>query len=414
MSTTGKTRWAAGLAALLILAGLLAGCAQVLPTPVEPATINFLIDDYEQEYYKALIPKFNEQYPNITVQLSWRESGGGGNWDARKVTSDMLSDPSDPTLTENALDLSPFLTQSEWVKREDYFPGVLDGLNIEGKQVALPYGLDPWVMYYNKALFDQRQVEYPRVGWTLTDFIATAGQLTDAETGYYGYSPVDFQIDSFFFLYQMGGRIADESGKPTFTEPRTVEAMEWYSRLFHEYQVAVGPKAAYSLYGSQSLFGSGGYAAGILSSRTAMWIGPFSMRMVPQMAQMQTGIAPLPSDGAPLTAATFEGYAISKLSKQPEASWKWIAFLAQEMPMITYPARRSLAESAAFDNLVGAEAAQGVRDAMQTAILANREMAGPIGNKMNILVRVAEQIANGEVGVEQALNAAQILAENSQ
>ena len=59
---------------------------------------------------------------------------------------------------------------------------------LEGKQYAVPFGVDPWVMFYNKDLFDHYTVAYPQPGWDWTDFLAQAQALRHPEDSIYGYA----------------------------------------------------------------------------------------------------------------------------------------------------------------------------------------------------------------------------------
>lgn len=65
--------------------------------------------------------------------------------------------------------------------------GGVDSYVIDGTAYATPYRQDSWVLYYNKALFDEAGVDYPDGSWTWDDYVAAADELaagTDANGTY--------------------------------------------------------------------------------------------------------------------------------------------------------------------------------------------------------------------------------------
>ncbi len=400
---------------VLILAGLLLGACQPRPTPAPLVTdtIAFAFPSADTAYYRALLVKFNQQHPEIGVDLLPRDGGYGDvAWDVRVISRRIVTNPDNPA-SADFLSLDAFIAQNPTFDRADYYPGTLEAFTDQGKLKALPYGLDPEVMFYNKDLFDQRQVAYPQAGWTRDDFLQKASALSDPAQGVYGYVSDNEHEDAFFFAMQHGGRLADDSGKPTLSDPLTVEAMTWYGRLFHEYRVAPTPDVIGDLYVS-----SEAYAAAIVSGRTGMWMGPYSNWIGDETVgkyKFRLGAAPLPKDAQPFTLAMFEGYAVSPGAAAPEACWAWITFLSGEMPNRLLPARRSLAESQTYINLTGSEVAQAGRDSLADARLVNR-FGGGMGQfgAQEAFFWAVEQIVNGEMTAAQALAQAQIRAEQSQ
>ena len=57
-------------------------------------------------------------------------------------------------------------------------PSITKGLQFEGKQVALPYDVGPFVMFYNKDAFKAAGLKEPAIGWTTDDFMSDAKALT--------------------------------------------------------------------------------------------------------------------------------------------------------------------------------------------------------------------------------------------
>jgi multiple sugar transport system substrate-binding protein len=64
------------------------------------------------------------------------------------------------------------------IKASDYVPSITKGLQFDGKQVALPYDVGPFVMFYNKDAFKAAGLKEPATGWTTEEFMADAKALT--------------------------------------------------------------------------------------------------------------------------------------------------------------------------------------------------------------------------------------------
>jgi multiple sugar transport system substrate-binding protein len=227
------------------------------------------------------------------------------------------------------------------------------------------------VMYYNRDLFDQYNVPYPQIGWTWDDFLERAVALRDPDAFVFGYGPRLPPGDAVLFIYQHGGRIFDDPENPTrttFDDPLTIEALEWYARLVHDYD------AAPSLNQAAHAYGDGSYAIyeGIRTGKVGMWTGALSERGGlgwPFKWKMAWGMVPLPSDAQSWTEVVVEGYAISSGTEHYDACWEWIAWLSEQVPYRFMPARRSLAESSAYEDQVGAEVAAVARALMEHAYI---------------------------------------------
>jgi ABC-type glycerol-3-phosphate transport system substrate-binding protein len=397
---------------LIILWGMsLSACGLGAPAVV-PVTITFAYPNYDQAFYEGLLTKFKAQEPAITVELHpWRPSSGYRSdslTDVMVVGTDVLStsNPQD-ALTASAIPLDALIEQQSDFNSSDFYPGTLDAFKLEGKTYAIPSGLDPWVMYYNRDLFDRFQVPYPQTGWTWDDFLLKAGALTHKDEELFGYTPRLNYEDALFFLMQHGGRLVDETGKPTLDDPSNVEALQWYTRLFQYYHVAPTQQEAEAAFG----YARDTAILGILKGKAGMWIGPLSERggMTTDQVKwnMQWGVAALPRDKFAFTGSYFEGFAISAASKNVSSAWKWISFLSQQAPARLMPARRSLAESQQYASQAGQDAAAAARASMENVLLATPDTVNKLGPVFNLFFETVTRMVNNTSPVEDALKAAQ-------
>ena len=398
-----------GLACLaaLLLAGL-PGCT-TLGLVEKPITLTFAFPAYDQEYYQNLLPAFKKQAANITVELhpvtgaptqsDFKRDVFVFNWEVSANATDKVVQAAKP--------LETLVAQDRSFNEADFYPNTLDAFKTNGKLYAIPAGLDPWVMYYNKDLFDQYGVAYPQPGWTWDDFLQKAAALTAPDKGIYGYTTREGYADSFFFLGQHGGRLVDNNGQPTFNDPLNVEAMQWYSRLFYDLKVAPTLAESSALYG----YSRDSALLGILSGKIGMWHGTLSDRggMNQNLAKwnIRWGVIPLPMEARPFTGAFFEGYAIANELANPEAAWQWISFLSQQAPNRLMPPRRSVAESANYANQAGADVAEAGRASLQNALLATPEALQQLGPALNLFFESVSQIVERHIPPEIALETAQ-------
>lgn len=387
---------------------ILTGCAQPIPTP-EPVTIKFPYYERDAAHYTALAEQFKAHYPNITVELvQLRWQGGGQITDNDVFMADQLSLPQ--LVRQGAiLNLTPLIEQDSSFDRGVFYPGALETFQYEGRTWGIPSDINMLLMYYNKDLFDRYMVPYPASGWTWNDFLERAEDITDPSSGVFGYAihhDAEYAVmEPILFIHQHGGRLFDNWQNPTditFNDPLNVEAMEWYAGLIHTRGVAPsrtqGPDSIqYYPYG------------GVMQNKFGMWMGMLSDQggvTWPARWQMQWGVVPLPRDRAAFTLATVNGFVISAKSQHPDACWKWIMFLNEQMPTLNMPARRALAESNEYTLLAGVEVAEAARAAVGDAMLINPNLIG-YEQALNVLGAAFTAIRDGQTSAEAALNIAQ-------
>jgi multiple sugar transport system substrate-binding protein len=402
----GSGRWRVWSAGLCLLVVLLSGCGLGVPTQ-EPVTITFVYPDVDNAYYEPLAQQFNESHPYITVELEprpWDVLDQLGTEDVDVITADAfvlyaLRQQGD------ILSLEPFVEQDAFLDVADFYPGTLEALSSEGEVWAIPAGVDVQVMYYSQDLFDQNAVPYPQVGWTWDDFLNSALAVNDPEAGLYGYVSPPGHFDAVLFIYQHGGRIVDDlrdPTRPTFDDPLTIEALDWYARLFHEYDVAPTDQEA------RQAFGSGRYAVydGLRHGRVGMWMGDLSERGGLTWSVewfVEWGMAPLPSESQSITNAAVEGYAISAETGHLDASWEWILFLSQQVTYRLMPPRCSLAESSAYEQQVGQAVAAVATASMEHAVLLPPAVWTRFGGAMDTFGQAVDRIISEESTPQEAM-----------
>jgi len=415
-SRSGFARLRVVGASIFLVVVSLGGCGR--STPPGSITIRFACPADDTEYYELLVREFSEEHPDVFIELyftGWEELEylEAGDADVFVLWEEVLGG-----LREQGhlMSLDPFI-QNESFDLADFYPGAVEVLASEGRTWAIPSGVDPGVMFYNRDLFDRYDVAYPELGWTWDDFLSAALALRDPEADVYGYGPTEGIYDALPFVYQHGGQLFDSLQDPTrvvFDDPTAIEALEWYAALFQEYDVALSPKQAFLVFGPPPQYS---VHRGIVGEQVAIWTGLFSERggeyYWPDEWLMRWGMVPWPRDVEAVTYAHCEAYAISSQTQHPDEAWQWVVFLSEQMPYRLIPARKSLAQSAAYGQLVGGEAADVARVCMDSVMVLSPRVWTDFAGDLEVLEQAIEEIVNGDRGPLGAMDWARRQAEQS-
>jgi ABC-type glycerol-3-phosphate transport system substrate-binding protein len=162
------------------------------PTPVaeEAVTISFAVFGFEQGRYNDVIAAFEEENPDIKINLRSIEeildlNGLAAQWpeDARlrlASAADVSAVLYTPSAVDQGLllDMGPLMTADTQFDSADFFPSLLSQYQSDGGTWAMPTEANYQLIFYNKDAFDQAGLPYPESGWSWDDFLATAQTLT--------------------------------------------------------------------------------------------------------------------------------------------------------------------------------------------------------------------------------------------
>jgi len=224
-------------------------------------------------------------------------------------------------------DLTPFIENDPDFKLGDYFENVADIFRFEGGLYAIPLDFTPMVMYYNKRLFDEAGVPYPRDGWTWPEFVDAAERLTlpgetpGAYPRQYGMFFENVMPFWVLWLWSGGGDVLDPTGQTAsgyFDGPASVKSIEFLLGLMHEHGVAPTKRAA-------AIAGGDLFRAG----KAAMDIKGHWMMIDYAAAGLDVGVTSVPVRPGvePSTVIYASGMAISAKAEQPELAWEFIKHL---------------------------------------------------------------------------------------
>ena len=240
----------------------------------------------------------------------------------------------DKSLTDPNLDFADFSKGGmAWATQAD------------GRIDSLPFNIDPWVIYYNKELFDAKNVAYPK---SFPEIVDAAAKLNDPAKGISGFVARGLKNANVpvwtSFLLGYGGGFVDANGKLMTETAAAVNAATMYQTLLAK----SGPQgvAGFNWNEAQSLF---------LQGKAAMWLDgigfaqpledPAKSRIVGKVGY---GVMP-PGPKAQVSAMFGDGEGISSFSKKKGPAWlylQWASNKANQARMLQSAAGAPVRNSA--------------------------------------------------------------------
>lgn len=310
----------------------------------------------QEEAVTGLFARYEEQNPDVRIELvsipfsamkqqlvvSLRSGDApdmgyiDGRWIPEMEAAGFLAD-----LTERA----------EELERDDWHDGPWMASTVDGRVHGIPDRIDPWMVYYNVDLFEAAGVE---------EFPETMSELVEAGTaltgdGVYGWGLIGANdatlIGRFLnFLYAFGGGFLNEDGTEAIINNEAgVEALEFYTDLLNEHEIAQ-PSAIGNSHGDvRQLF---------MTNQVAMIIdGPWARGTLREMApnvNWSVGQIPAADGEEPRFTTTSWYYTVFEASENKDEVWDFIAYLTETENMsagvVTLPARKSAAETERFQD----------------------------------------------------------------
>ena len=148
---------------------------------VELHWLNKCESDSEAQIWQQVADLVHEKYPNITVTIentNWTsywtklpvELASGNAPDLIYMHFSRASD-----YTDSMLPISDYIEKDEDINIDEFYSGILDSFIFDDQVYALPYDFGPYIMYYNKDLFEKAGVkEFPE---TWTEFLDAIKKL---------------------------------------------------------------------------------------------------------------------------------------------------------------------------------------------------------------------------------------------
>lgn len=290
-------------------------------------------------YWNDLANKYMELNPNVEIELvdfgsndysnvlATELSGSGTDFDVVSI-KDVPSyatlvgkgvlEPLDSYITQDSVDLAQYA-------------GVTDQVTVDNSLYELPFRSDIWLVFYNKDVFDAKNLDYPTNNMTVEEYDALARAVSDDTFGeeVYGshyhtwsstiqlfgildgkHSILDKNYDFMIPYYEMVLAEEDDGICQKYTDLKT-ESLH-YSAAFSEGNVAMINMGSWFVTTLINNLASGEYDASLCGN----W-----------------GIASYPhpdSVAAGTTLGAITGLAITSESQKKEAAWDFIKWVSGE------------------------------------------------------------------------------------
>lgn len=258
------------------------------------------------------------------------------------------------------------LTESSIIS-DKFYPKAIQALSYNGKIYAIPRDVSTLVVYYNKDLFDKKNLPYPNKDTTFDEFLQLAIKITDKNNGIFG---ISFEEEPLFYLpYLMsegGGLLADDFKTDILNTPESLRAIDFYANLRNKYHVS--PTRSESASATMAQMFLQGKLAIHISGR---WLVP----KYRESAEFNWDITQFPKGTkgsiVPLDAS---GWAISAKSDKKEEAMRLIKYLSSKESLekfsesgLIVPARIDAANSKYFFDGKKPKNAQVFLDVIQTS-----------------------------------------------
>lgn len=210
-----------------------------------------------QEAAQALVKRFNEEHPGITVNYTSVPWDGDYQTFNVAITSGNAPDVStgsgySPFQFDAMGEILPLDDLMEEMKADgsaDFEETAMKQFVQNGHQVAMPWNLDPKCIYYRKDILEENNIPVPT---TWDELLDACKQLSDGD--FYGMA-----IESAgawplnIFLINNGVSFIDENKQAAFTSDGVKETLEYFRTLSEEKVIAPG-SAGYTAAEAQKLF----------------------------------------------------------------------------------------------------------------------------------------------------------------
>lgn len=343
----------------------LTGCSGAAPSGPTTITFSYLWGGEEAKALEKVIADFNKSQSDIKVV-------GVSSPDAQKQLTSMSSSNGSFDISDNfgntvgswaskgiLAPLDDYL-KTEKVDLGEFAPASLDQMKYDGKTYALPIAVHTQQLMYNKDLLDAAGVQPPT---TMDELAAAVKKLTvtDASGAITQIGLGNPSASTLFTTlgYAFGGTWDGKDDKtPSPTDPKNVEALDWYTKTLTD------------TYGADKIAsftsGLGQYMSAqdpFYTGKEAMVVdGEWQAVNIPKVApNLNWGVVDIPAasdDLAGTTQVTTSTLFIPSNSKHKAEAAKFLAYMVSDKPMTDFtlalgnlPSKTALLTDAAYSDI---------------------------------------------------------------
>ncbi len=283
--------------------------------------------------YHQIIHEYELNNPDVLIQM---EPMPDTDYYARLEKLDLAGQS--PDIVYLADDYLPFLVRRGMLRPLEmssdvnfdptqYYPGLLEPGQIDGRQYLLPGDFSTLALYYNKFLFNKAGVPFPEDNWTWDNLLAAARMLTrdfnnDGKPDQWGIQMnANWDIGFEYWVAAAGGSLISADGKQVMgymDSPETIKAAKFYMDLYNLHKFAPPPADLEAWAGGNTEF-SEGKAAMMISGR---WVEPDFLAN----PEIDLGVAAPPRDKARANILFWSGSGITARTAHPAEASRFLAY----------------------------------------------------------------------------------------
>ena len=285
-----------------------------------------------------LLDRYKKMHPNVDIEI--QQVPGNQYYQRLKI---QFAAGVAPDIMQLAYDQLPSFAErntleplDRLIKRDRFpvgemFPELIPALKYKGKFYGLPRGWTTFVLYYNKDMFREAGVPFPREGWTWDDFLNACKKVTKDVDG-------DGRVDQFgcdaptqadgiaYWIWQNGGRMfTPDMKKCLLDSPEAIEAVQFLSDCQYKYHVFPTPEQAQDLGGGSEMFRNGRQAM-FIQGRWACLV--FRGATYPDGRKIDWDVAPPPMKKKKATVLFANCYVLKRNGPNLEEAWKLMKWLS--------------------------------------------------------------------------------------
>jgi ABC-type glycerol-3-phosphate transport system substrate-binding protein len=361
------------------------------PPPAGATVINFFTNRFgpgaEGDPMKTLAESYMGSHPDIYIKVAYDYQGQpdedyltgiANNFDCFAWYEPYFQDQA----PEGLLSLNSLFSAEGNSFTGDYTPSQLDSFRYAGELYGLPISSQTSIMSYNADLLARRGLQPPENDWTFEDFVdlMEAASSTSSSDKSYGFLANEWDD---FLLQGRDANWADlESDPPKalFDTPEMLATLNWMADLVNSGALLVQKDNNWEEI-----------STAFVEGELAFWVSqigePWGYYMpYGESPKYKIGVAPMPEMAS---TSMYYGWGntiglfISQKTQDPQVCWDFMKYISEQPSTFPgVPARRSVSESAAWENQVGPELAEAYRAAI-SKIRPRSEMTESVYNPIS-------------------------------
>ncbi len=287
----------------------------------------------EKDFFKGLLEYFKDKHPEINLKYDYVTR----NY-FEKVLTQIAGGAAPDVLWMNDISLLTFagkgvlLSLDSFIKEnninlDEYFSQAWKAYSYKGKIYCVSESFSPYVLYYNKEIFDEAGISYPDETWGWERFLQASKNLTKRDergiTLRFGASG-ERQSVLMMLMRQAGGKILNaDKTRCIMNSPENIEALRFYYDLSVKYHVVP------VTMGSDP-FSTEDYIPFMMEKAAMFYGGRWHSRYFRTKEDLKFGIAVLPRGKERATLLVSHAFAITSACKYPKEAWKLVKFIMGE------------------------------------------------------------------------------------